>query len=208
MDQTFVSSVIRWIGYGLAAYVLGSVIVLVIGVGIGAIKTKSALWWYLIYSVVVVGMMLAGLRYLPSTVLQFANEGIEASQPEMERFANNVGELFYTAAGGALNAAERMATPTPYIPPVTIPPVLSGPTDGSDSDAGGGVGWDDLSATPTLAPTASATPTPIDYIATADARLLTVTAAAAPYLSATPGPTATYDILKPPTPIIQPTTQP
>ncbi|MBK8987401.1 MAG: hypothetical protein IPM39_15210 [Chloroflexi bacterium] len=186
---------IRWISWALAAYMVGSTIVFVIGVGIGAIKTKSALWWYLIYSVVVVGMMLAGLKYLPALVLQFSNEGIESAQPEMDRFAGNVRGIFDTAAGAGNSA--------PAKPTATLSP-LGGPTDGSDPDAGGGGSQPTVSpilATPTLAPIATM-PEP-DYRATADARLATVTAAAAQY-QATPGPTATYDILKPPTPIIQP----
>ena len=187
---------IRWISWALAAYMVGSTIVFVIGVGIGAIKTKSALWWYLIYSVVVVGMMLAGLKYLPAMVLQFSNEGIESAQPEMNRFAGNVRGIFDTAAGSGAQVQ----------PTATLSPI-SGPTDGSDPDAGGGGGIPPtmvpIITTPTLAPTSTPLTVTIDYHATADARLATVTAAAAQY-QPTPGPTATYDILKPPTPIIQP----
>lgn len=194
-----VNTAVTWVSWALAAYMVGVTLFLAANIAIGAIKTRSALWWYLVYSVVVVGMMLAGLKYLPSMVLQYSNEGIEAAQPEMARFAENVRGVFNTAAGGASPTGGGSVPPTPTM----TPPAISGPTDGSDPDAGGGAGIEPtmlpIMTTPTLAPTG----TP-NYEATANARLATVTAAAGDYQPpATPGPTATYDILHPPTPVVR-----
>lgn len=95
-----VQTAVTWISWFLAAYIVAVVIFLIANIGIQAVRTKSALWWYLVYSIVVVGMMLAGLQYLPSMFLESVNEGIEASQPEMERLTVNVQRIFNTAASG------------------------------------------------------------------------------------------------------------
>lgn len=194
-----VNTAVIWISWALAAYMVGVTIFLAANIAIGAIKTRSALWWYLVYSVVVVGMMLAGLKYLPSMVLEYSNDGIEAAGPEMARFAENVRDIFNTAAGGAPPPGNAAAGAQPTAVPATPASIGGGSTDGSDPDAGGGVvippTMTPVLTTPTLAPTA----TP-DYQATADGRLATAQAVkATPTIGATP----TYDILKPPTPIIQ-----
>lgn len=185
-----VQTAVTWISWALAAYIVAVVIFLIANIGIQAVRTKSALWWYLVYSVVVVGMMLAGLQYLPSMFLESVNEGIEASQPEMERLTLNVQRIFNTAADGSGaqggNGPQATAVPAPSATP--------------DINMGGGVGVETavpVLTTPTLAPTS--TPYEPDYAATADARLATVTAAAERYT----GPTSTPDPLHPPTPIIR-----
>jgi len=193
------NTAITYISWGLAAYMVGVTLFLAANIAIGAIKTRSALWWYLVYSVVVVGMMLAGLKYLPSMVLQYSNEGIEAAQPEMARFAQNVRGIFDTAAGSG-GGSQPQPTGVPAAVDTAVPAVGGNP-DGSDPDAGGGGGEILPTATPFLTtPTLAPTSTP-NYQATSDARLATVTAAAGDHQ---PVATPTYDILHPPTPIIQP----
>lgn len=182
---------INWISWAGAAYVVGTTIFLVVNIAIGAVKAKSALWWFLIYSVVVVGMMLAGLKYLPALVLTYSNDGLEAAEPEMARFAHNINRIFNTAA-------EAPPAPAAAAPPATLENIAPATPD---PNVGGGTAplpdaTTIITGTPTLAPT-----TITDYNATADARLLTITAAAAAYQP--PSPTPTYDILKPPTPIIR-----
>lgn len=180
-----VQTAVTWISWFLAGYIVAVVIFLIANIGIQAVRTKSALWWYLVYSIVVVGMMLAGLQYLPSMFLESVNEGIEASQPEMERLTVNVQRIFNTAASGTgTTGSGANATAVPE------------PTATIDINVGGGlVTAVPVLTTPTLAPTG--TPYEPDYSATADARLATVTAAAEGY-----APTATPDPLHPPTPII------
>ena len=212
MDK--VNVVIGWVSWALAAYMVAVTLFLAANIAIGAIKTRSALWWYLVYSVVVVGMMLAGLEYLPSMVLEAANQGIEAAAPEMERFAGNVQGIFDTAASsGSLPPAG--SNPQAAAPPVDTPFPTGGNPAADDPDVGGGMGAADLppTAPPILTtPTAQATPTidlttnPADMYpaesdlqATAASMRQTVVAVSSP----TPGATPTYDILKPPTPIIQ-----
>ncbi len=190
-----VQTAVTWISWFLAAYIVAVVIFLIANIGIQAVRTKSALWWYLVYSIVVVGMMLAGLQYLPSMFLESVNEGIEASQPVMERLTVNVQRIFNTAASGTgTTGSGANATAVPE------------PTATIDINVGGGlVTAVPVLTTPTLAPTGTpylaptGTPYEPDYSATADARLATVTAAAEGY-----APTATPDPLHPPTPIIQP----
>lgn len=217
MDK--VNVVIGWVSWALAAYMVAVTLFLAANIAIGAIKTRSALWWYLVYSVVVVGMMLAGLEYLPSMVLEAANEGIEAAAPEMERFAGNVQGIFDTAASsGSLPPAG--SNPQTAVLQTETPPPPGGNPNTDDPNAGGGAGAADLppTAPPILTtPTVQATPTlnlttnPADLYpaesdlqATAASMRQTVVAVSSPTREATPGPTPTYDILKPPTPIIQP----
>jgi hypothetical protein len=179
---------INWISWAGAAYVVGTTIFLVVNIAIGAVRAKSALWWFLIYSVVVVGMMLAGLKYLPAMVLAYSNDGLEAAEPEMQRFTHNINRIFNTAADASRAGADPLVPPATPSPP---PP---------DPNAGGGT--EPLPIPTPIAGTPTPTPPPgIDYDATADARLATITAAAADYQP--PTPTPTYDILKPPTPIIR-----
>ncbi len=181
-----VQTAVTWISWFLAAYIVAVVIFLIANIGIQAVRTKSALWWYLVYSVVVVGMMLAGFQYLPAMFLESVNDGIEASQPEMERLTLNVQRIFNTAADGTSAGSGAVGTAVPA------------PTATIDINVGGGLATAvPILTTPTLAPTS--TPYEPDYNATADARLATVTAAAEGY-----APTATPDPLHPPTPIIQP----
>lgn len=188
---------INWISWAGAAYVVGMTIFLVVNIAIGAVKSKSALWWFLIYSVVVIGMMLAGLKYLPTLVLAYSNEGIEAAEPEMARFTQNIGRIFNTATG--LSAPESPPAPiSPSPPPAPPAPALPAPAPpDQDPEAGGGIDpapTDTPSPPISPSPPPSPTPSQAEYRATADARLATVTAASQP--------APTYDILKPPTPII------
>lgn len=199
------NTAVVWLSYGMAAYIIGVTIFLMANIAIGAIKARSALWWYLVYSVVVVGMLLAGLEYLPSMVLESANDGIEASAPEMERFALNIRELFETA----VNSGESGGASLPETTSDTTPQEA----EAVDPDVGGGAP-DVLPPTMTpdiqiLVPTSAATPTgtpsPTSHpgestdqlSAEATARYATVQAA-----DAGPQPTATFDILHPPTPEI------
>lgn len=208
-----VNTVISWVSWALAAYMVGVTLFLAANIAIGAIKTRSALWWYLIYSVVVVGMMLVGLKYLPSLVLEYANDGIEAAEPEMARFAANIAGIFDTAANSG-------ALPPPGNPDTQPAATAVSATATSDPNAGGGGGIPPtmvpVLATPTLPPATTATPSPTyapgpdnpepDYSATATSQYATVQAVAP--LPATPGPTPTFDIMHPPTPYVFSEVQP
>lgn len=191
--------IITWISWALAAYMVGVTILIVASMAIGAIKARSALWWYLVFSVVVVGMMLAGLQYLPTMVLQSANDGIEAAQPEMARFAENVQGIFNSAVASDSMPAPANTQQTAVDPLPAAPPTV-------DTQAGGGAPQFQAPLPPTMAPVLS-TPTieatvqaaattllEPDYQATSTSQVATVQAV---------GVTPTFDVLNPPTPVIQ-----
>ena len=186
--------IITWFAYGMAFYILGVTIFLVANIAIGAVRARSALWWYLVYSVVVVGMMLIGLLYLPSMVLQYTNDGIEAAQPEIKRFTTNIEGMFQTAIGDPVVGqpqAPSMTDPQPQ--PIVIPTI--------DSDSGGGSPTDTQIGTPPTTPTRATVPTPTPVLTLTPStdlqqegadRLATVRAVTSP----------TPDLLNPPTPVI------